>query len=95
MKTLRAEYVGELDRKDGLGYYQCGICGDVVFELDLQRHEPEMGEGLIECCVACLENFESDEEVEIGSDLIAPQLFEMFWRWAELNRSALTEHSAV
>ena len=88
MNTLQADYVGELNRKDGLGYYRCGICGDVVFELDLERYEPEQGEGSIECCTKCREDFESDEEVQVDADLINPALFIRFREWAVNNRES-------
>lgn len=88
MKTMRAEYAGELNRKDGLGYFRCGLCGDVVFELDLERYEPEQGEGLIECCTKCREDYESDEEVQLDADLIDPSLFARFMAWAVKSRES-------
>ena len=88
MNTLQADYVGELNRKDGLSCYRCGICGDVVFELDLERYEPAQGEGLIECCTKCREDFESDEEVQVDTDLIDPALFSRFREWALNNRES-------
>jgi hypothetical protein len=95
MNEMRAGYVGELNRKDGLGYYQCPLCGDVVFELDLERYEPETGEGLIECCTTCRENFEADESVGILSDMLVPILFERFRGWAQSQIGAVNMHTSI
>ena len=65
-----------------------GLCKDVVFELDLERYEPEQGEGSIECCTKCREDFESDEEVQVDADLIDPALFSRFREWAVNNRES-------
>jgi hypothetical protein len=95
MNEMRAGYVGELNRKDGLGYYRCPLCGYVVLELDLECYEPQTGESLIECCTKCRENFETDEDVEILSDMLEPILFHRFRGWAKSQIGAVNMQTSI
>jgi CRISPR/Cas system-associated protein Cas10 (large subunit of type III CRISPR-Cas system) len=69
-------------RHDGRGNKECPLCGQVVFEGDIEEYHEASGVRRIECCTECREEFEFDNDISLESDELEKGVFEKLWEFA-------------
>lgn len=80
MDEILAKYTDKAeDRGDGLRNKECPLCGQVVFELDMESYHETGTKRVVECCTSCREDFEADSGIQLDSDVLDCSRFARLW----------------
>lgn len=79
-RCLKAQFAPEgTGENRGLMTMICPVCDKRIRERDLERYCVEAGDGTIELCPDCREDFERDQGIRLEADILSPALFAKLW----------------
>jgi hypothetical protein len=82
-KCVRAKVAPEEDGENrGMATMICPVCGKRIRETDLERYFEENSENTVELCTDCREEFESDNNLQIDSDIMNGDIYGKFLDFA-------------
>jgi len=81
----------EGDKRDGTERMICPVCRKIYSQREIENYDEEGTTRSIELCTTCREEFESDCDLEIDSDVLEIAAFGSLLKWAEETMENPTE----